>query len=285
MVHKSLELLGLCKLTQQKGLKTFEDDATGIWKVSQVTPKRAAEHSIAYYEANKSFIWTPKDREECIDLVNKAIEFNNGEFDPRKANVVNLEFGFDFEVEDEWSNYEFEYKGEILKGKLRLKGTIDFLESPIDGTIHIVDYKTSANRNVWPTKKLKDYEYLKNEDIQLRLYHYAITKALPQYENVLITIFFIRLGEAFTIAYEPEDIIKTKAMIRENFEKAVAITRPKLNRGFWCERLCAYGKNKQKGSDLTVCEFMKKEIYQIGIQAVTEKHSNGNFNYYSAPGA
>jgi len=283
-VHKSLQLLGLRKLAEQNKEKFFEDEVGSKWKIKDGTPEKTIKAAIDYYEPRYRFKWTDEDKEECLDLVRKAIEFNDGEFNPLTSNVVSVEKPFDIELSDRWAAYEFKYKDEVLKGNLRLKGTIDFLESPQMGVLHLVDYKTGGYLTVWPTKKVKDYDYFRNEDIQLRLYYLALSEILPEYKRILISIFYIRLGKAFTICFEPEDIIKTKEMIRENFEKVKNTIRPQLNKGFWCNKLCAYGMNKQPGSDLTICEFMKKEIYQIGIQKTTEKYSNGAFSTYKAPG-
>lgn len=90
--------------------------------------------------------WMPVDFKDCTNFVWMALDykvgFKQGIFDPRNRDIIAVEPHFDFELDEEWANYEFlNNKGEMTSGKLSLKGTIDLVTKVNDNTIEVIDWK------------------------------------------------------------------------------------------------------------------------------------------------
>ena len=78
-----------------------------------------------------------------MNLVWKALQYNDGQFDPRTRNVVASEPHFDLVIEEDWAKYDFELPdGEKISGNLAIKGTIDLVTETEDGIIEVIDWKT-----------------------------------------------------------------------------------------------------------------------------------------------
>ena len=93
--------------------------------------------------------------------------------------------------------------GEEFTGRLAIKGTIDLVTEVDDGVIEVVDWKTGQRKD-WATGEQKDYEKL-SKDPQLLLYYYAISKLFPQYEQAIMSIFYIRDGGPFSLCFDESD--------------------------------------------------------------------------------
>src|SRR6185503_10332408 len=120
-----------------------------------------------FFVENTDFEGSPSDYLDCQTWIKNILEFNDGDYDPRKRNIVQAEQFFDFELKRDWSKYKFSVGENNLEGHVRLRGTVDLItevsESP--KVWEIVDYKTGLRKN-WANDKLKDDSNLK-DDIQL----------------------------------------------------------------------------------------------------------------------
>ena len=145
IVHKVLELTALCKKAIQDGHKTFIDDIAGEIYTDHYTDDYLNEiikKVYQYYtQAFNHHEWKSKDLEDCINWTWKALQINNGLFDPRNMNVVAAEPHFDFEIEEDWAKYDYDLNGVKLSGYLSLKGTVDLVTDLGDGVYEIVDWK------------------------------------------------------------------------------------------------------------------------------------------------
>lgn len=98
------------------------------------------ELSFAYY-IGKRDDWKPVDKRDALNWTWMGLDYKNGEFDPRKREVVDTETHFDFEIDKPWARFEYiDSNGEPLVGNLRCKGTIDF-STRINGGLEIIDWK------------------------------------------------------------------------------------------------------------------------------------------------
>ncbi|MAJ03272.1 MAG: hypothetical protein CMH03_00685, partial [Marinovum sp.] len=119
-------------------------------------------------------------------------------------NVVDPEPHFDIPIEEDWAKYEYEMpNGEVIEGRLAIKGTIDLVTKIDDDTIEVIDWKT-GRRLDWATGQEKDYKKL-TTDAQLLLYNYAISKLYPDYKQAIMTIFFVKDGGPFSMCFDKED--------------------------------------------------------------------------------
>ena len=109
--------------------------------------------------------------------------------------------------------------GTKATGQLAIKGTIDLVTQIDDGVIEVIDWKTGQRKN-WATGEEKTYEKLL-EDPQLLLYNYAISRLYPDYEQAIMSIFFIRDGGPFSMCFDKSDLKKRYNQIQTNFKRLV----------------------------------------------------------------
>lgn len=305
--HKVLEITALAKKAAQEGKKTIVDEDLGKIDTANYDPEYLEELIQKTYDLYTSHSshhkWAPKDLKDCSKWVWKALQENDGMFDPRNRDVVDAEPHFDFEIEEEWAKYDYELgDGTKLSGNLSLKGTIDLIADVGDGVYEIIDWKT-GRRLDWATGEEKTQEKL-FKDPQLRMYHYAAKKLYPHVDSFLVTIYYINDGGPFTVHFQDKDLPKTLEMIQKKFEFIKETEKPTLKRSWKCSKLCHQGKSTFEGTDLlpiienrtgqvtkhgetmTKCEQTKYLINKHGIDWATENlmfpdHVIGK---YKAPG-
>lgn len=305
IVHKTLELLAV--VTKKK--KGFTDEETGIRVTPKIEVGKLSQEVYDYYTNLMSHHeWTDKDERECIRWVDKAITFNNGQFDPRNMKVIDAEPHFDFELDYDWAKYEYEYQGETLTGQLALKGTIDLITEVDDEVYEIIDWKTGRRLN-WATGEVKDYKALR-KDFQLRMYHLAAMNLYPNIENFIVTIYFMNDGGPFSLTFERSDIPETIDMIREQFENISKSDNPEVlyeinPRDSWkCRKFCSagmttfedtdilpivekrYGEITQYDKCMSKCEQVKYCIEHRGVDKVINNMTAAGhkIHKYHAPG-
>ena len=305
IVHKVLEILAVIKQGTQNQLDSIEDDILGQISTTEYSLENIIEKVYNHYSlGNSHHKWTPKDYKDCHAWVYKAIEFNNGMFDPRNRNILCPEQRFDFEIKKPWAKYSYNLDdGQVLEGNLGMKGTIDLITLVNDDTIEIIDWKT-GRRLDWATGEEKTQEKLE-QDPQLRIYHYAIKHLYPHIKHIIFSIYFINDGGPFTICFDDNDIGPTEDMLRQKFNTIKKAKRPKLHKSWLCSKLCHFGKTTfentciepiveyrdnqtcKKGSTMTKCEQIKHDIdlYGIDQSMVLYKHPNHAFGSYKAPGS
>lgn len=285
VVHKALECLAAYKLCLQNNTTSFIDDNLGIIYTKDCDPDNLIKISFNWHVENEEHDWDEiKDFRACKNWMYKALNFQNGTYDPRNRKVVMPEQKFDFTLDYEWAKYHYELPdGQILNGQLSIKGTIDLITEVRPGVLEMIDWKTGATMSDFATGKNKDYLSL-HTDPQLRLYHYAAHKLYPDIKDILITIYFIRAGGPFSLMLSKSDLPETEQMIKTQFNKVRNTTHPRLNPGpawskypnpyvasFKCHKLCAFSQPSEQDSKKSICQFMKEQIETIGIEAVTHK--------------
>ena len=304
IVHKVLEILAIIKKTQQDNVLTFQDDIIGLVDINKYDLNLIIEQVYNYYEKAEPYHkWTNKDLTDCKNWVNKAIQFNNGMFDPRNRNILCPEQHFDFEITKPWAKYSYSVDGKKLEGNLAMKGTIDLITLVNDTTIEIVDWKT-GRRLDWATGEEKTIEKLE-KDPQLRIYHYAIKHLYPHIQNIIFSIYFINDGGPYSICFHDSDLKDTEDMLRHKFEAIKSTKKPRLNKSWMCSKLCHFGKTTFEnthiapieeyrdgqvckiGQVMTKCEQIKHDLDLYGIDATMSMYKNQNhsFGSYKAPGS
>lgn len=304
ITHKVLEILAVIKKAQQDGLETIEDDVIGSISTSKYNLNTIIEKVYQHYsQQTPHHKWTVKDHKDCHAWVYKAIEFNNGMFDPRNRHILCPEQHFDFEINKPWAKYSYNIGNQTLTGNLALKGTIDLITLVNDDTIEIIDWKT-GRRLDWATGEEKTQEKLE-KDPQLRIYHYAIKHLYPHIKHIMFSIYFINDGGPFTICFHDSDLGETENMLRAKFEAIKSARKPRLNKSWMCSKLCHFGKTTFEntniepiveyrdgqvcsiGQTMTKCEQIKHDLDLYGIDTTMElyKHPKHTFGSYKAPGS
>ncbi len=285
VVHKNLELLARYKLALQAKKKTFVDDNFGKIKASQVSIEYFNELSHAYYEESFPGIMPKDSKDICYDWTIKALERLDGQMDPRNQHIFAVEEFFEVEVPHEWAKYSYELNGKKIEGQLGLKGTVDLVIVEDDVYLHVMDYKTGRRFN-WATEEIKTYELLQ-EDKQLLLYYYALRLKYPE-KKFYVSIYYINdhkidgemvEGGLFTFVFDDSDFIKAEQMIKKKFEAIRDNRKPRLlspTCSNWkCKSLCRYSQILPEFStEMPACLFIKQEIEQHGIEAVTSRYAN-----------
>jgi hypothetical protein len=304
IMHKVLEILAIIKKSQQDGLDyVVDEEILGKININDYNLNTIIEKVYKHYsKANSQHVWAVKDYKECYNWVYKAIQFNNGMFDPRNCNILQPEQRFDLVIEKPWSKYEYNINGTKIDGYLGLKGTIDLITKIDDETVEVVDYK-SGKRLDWATGQEKTQEKLEN-DPQLRIYHYAVKKLYPNIKTVIFTIYFVNDGGPFSMVFHDSDLKETENMLRKKFEIIKKTTKPRLNRTWMCNKLCHFGKTTFENSHIpalveyrdnqittkncimTKCEQIKHDIDIKGIDAVVDEYTFPGYTVsaYKAPG-
>lgn len=305
IVHKVLEILAMIKQGQQNNLEYINDtEFLGKININNYNLNTIIEKVYKHYsEANSHHKWTIKDYKDCHSWVYKAIEFNNGMFDPRNRDILCPEQHFDITINKPWASYSYKTSEGKLEGYLALKGTIDLITKVNDNTIEIIDWKT-GKRLDWATGQEKTQEKLE-KDPQLRIYHYAISHLYPDIDHIIFSIYFINDGGPFSICFDKSDIPETEEMLRKKFEIVKNTKKPRLNKSWMCSKLCHFGKttfentsippmieyrdNQQTSIGYTMCkcEQIKHDIELHGMDAVVNLYKNPghSFGKYKAPGS
>lgn len=296
IVHKTLECLAQCKQRLQYGEQSgmrIEDTELGTIKFTKTKLNSnkfvsdLLKQSYEYYTThdkinNYDF---NEDYEFCRNMVDVCLNFNDGQFDPRKTRIIAPEKSFDLEIDEPWA--KFEHNGKMVN--LRIKGTMDLITEASPDTLEYVDYKTGKRIN-WATGEEKTYEKLQ-DDIQLLLYYYAIRKLYPQYDHVIMTIFFLRAGGPFSLCYDKHDEDKFLEKLKNKFLEIKASQSPnprsQERTDFRCYRLCHYYKTNWEGTNQPICNYVENQIKTYGIENAIKNCSKPGFSldYYSAPGS
>lgn len=304
IVHKVLEILAVIKQSEQNNQQFCEDDILGKIDTKQYNIEAITKDIYDYYSSKfHHHKWSEKDLRDCKLWVEKAISYNNGMFDPRNRDILCPEQHFDIVIDKPWAQYKYNTSQGILEGTLAIKGTIDLITKVNDNTIEIVDWKTGRRLN-WATGQEKTQEKLE-DDPQLRIYHYAVQKLYPDIDHVMVTIFFINDGGAFSVHFDKRDLPKTESMLRDKFDIIKKTRKPRLNKTWMCNKLCHYGKTTfenskvlpiieyrdnqtcQKDTFMTKCEQVRHDIELKGIDAVVDEYTVPGYTVgkYKAPGS
>ena len=299
IVHKVMECLASCKKMMQDKPKAkslnITDDALG--KIN-FTPnslytktfvEKLLKKSYEYYTSNCTHTYMQKDMAFCKDLVKIALEYNDGQFDPRNRKIVAAEPQFDVPIMEDWAKYKYTlHDGTKVDGRLAIKGTIDLVTEVDDGVIEVIDWKTGKRLN-WATGEEKTYEKL-CVDPQLLLYNYAITHLFPEYEQSIMSIFYIKDGGPFSMCFDKSDQANFLSMLEKRFKQIKRNDFPKPisqeRSNFKCTKLCHFYKNNWPGTNISICKYVEDNLKAFGYEETIAKCTREGFNigYYEAPG-
>ena len=265
MAHKVMEILASLKKFQQdnsrKKYLAIEDDKCGkirIKKEELYTDEFVddmTELAIKKYAEGSKHKFYRGDRKIVRETVQTFLTHSDGLFDPRKRNIYHPEAQFDIPIEEDWAKFEYQINGETVKGQLAIKGTIDLTTLVDEDTIEVVDWKT-GRRMDWATGEVKDYEKLE-DDAQLLLYFYAISKVYPQFKYRIMSIFFYKDKEGkvdptpFSICLDKSDEARFLEKLKKRFQEIQQNISPKpidhTRTNFKCKYLCHFCKNNFEG--------------------------------------
>lgn len=298
ILHKVMEILAALKLDSQNhdkpklsaSDKAFGDNPLEIdrdYLLSSSLAMGILDKVFAYYTGKSQYGYTQKDYNDIADWMLTIISHKKGMFDPRKRTIYATEKGFDIPVEKAWAQISLP---DNTKANLAIKGTIDLITQVDDNTLEIIDWKT-GKRYDWAKGEEKTYEKL-CKDQQLMLYYWAAKKLFPQFETILVTIYFINDGGPFTIVFDEKTLSEIEKKFESAFKRIKSNNMPKLvsytQSSFKCTKLCDYYKNahpeSKKGEN--ICKFIHNELKRIGMDATTKRYTSKEHDVgkYQSPG-
>jgi hypothetical protein len=283
IVHGVLECLALEKLAIQNGENEFVQEQLGVTPAGNFDYESYLRCIYPILSAENPGIFERDKFDECLELIKKALTFSKGTFNPINCDVWAVEYPFDIELKDKWAQFDYDTPHGKLIGGLKLKGTSDLLIREDETTLHCIDYKTSKSLQDWGSGKIKTEKNL-YDDPQLKFYYYALSKCFPQIENILITIYFIRLDTPFTLIFEKSTHLKEiERWIRAEFEELKTIERPKFIidsadryiKNQWGKltdkcKYCPHYNNLESGTSQSVCSFFKQKLSVDGYDKTME---------------
>lgn len=299
IVHKVMECLAHCKKAIQDNPKkknlSINEDALGDIKFTtkslgtKTFVAKILKMSYEYYVENCVHNYTSADFAFCKKLVDTALSYNDGQFDPRNRKIVAAEPQFDIPIMEDWAKYKYTlHDGTKVDGRLAIKGTIDLVTEVDDGIIEVIDWKTGRRLN-WATGEEKTYEKL-CVDPQLLLYNYAITHLFPEYEQSIMSIYYIKDGGPFSMCFDKSDQKNFLSMLEKRFKQIKRNDFPKpisQNRShFKCTKLCHFHKNNWPGTNTPICQHVEDNLKSFGYDETVSNCTREGFNigYYEAPG-
>lgn len=269
-VHRVMEWLALIKLGQQNNEAELET-SKGTISFDDYNIEKLEKMAVASFP-----YFTGQHLADVSRCVKNALAYADGEYDPRNREIVAPERRVKIEINEDWAVKE---NGE----KYFLSGIIDLVTKTENG-YEIVDWKTGQLKD-WNTGKIKTYQDFYH-DPQLRFYHYAATQIYGLEHEFKITIFFVKENKSFTIPFDPDDLGKTRYMLKDRFLEIKATQVPKLNRTWKCTKFCDFGKRTAAGtnfppmlqqaaggiakigSPMTICDCSIHHINLYGIDYV-----------------
>ena len=304
MVHKVMEVLaGLKKYHQDSPrarILRVDDDAIGKFKCPRTElntdelVNKLIDLSIDSYAEKSPHVFSKKDRQEIAKTAWCFLTHGDGQFDPRKRNIHFPEPHFDIPIEEDWAKFDYEVDGKVVQGQLAIKGTIDLVTLINEDTIEVVDWKT-GRRMDWATGEVKDYNKLEN-DPQLLLYYYAISKLYPEFPNRIMSIFFYKDKDGnpdpspFSICFSKEDESRFLEMLKNRVTEIRENVNPKPldpSRKHWkCTALCHFCKNDWPETNISMCEYIENHVNQHGMEKTIKDCTRKGFDigFYEAPG-
>lgn len=271
--HKAMELLNKQQLAIQKKEKTFSEGDDGIvFKVNKMTPKIALDWAYNYYSKKyHEFEWTPKVYKEMEGWLYYTLE---SDYAPSKLNILAAEHFFEYEIKEPWAYYEYPVQGNIIKGHLKVRGTLDLLIKHNDEYLEYQDYKTGRYLYDWNKGREKTTEELKH-DPQLLLYYYSLKREFPMYPHLGMTLFYLKGGPC-AVQFGREEYDRARDLIKTNFLKIKNVARPAWifeddSKNRQCT-YCAFNKTFDKTTGKSLCKKYRDEVVTLGMNKVVDKY-------------
>jgi len=276
--HAVAEALALIKLSIQNDSPVIEmQELGGIWNIPDDFNDKASIHienltkEIYNYYTTKIMAdkqWDKKDYKTICKYVNSALNDYNGEYNPLQMDIIASEARFDINLE----NTEHPFV---------IRGVIDLIYQGLEkDTIHVLDWK-SGSRKDFVTQKVKEYEDFL-EDIQLCIYHWAVSSLFPEYEHIEVTIFYLKDGGPFTVFFDRSDLDKTEKRLYNRYDEIQKLKIPRLNKSWRCEKFCPFSKNffpepltefrhgkfTKAGKPMSMCQEIEYVVKENGMEWV-----------------
>jgi hypothetical protein len=285
MTHKGWELYGRAQLARQNGERTFIEPETGREVViDDLTVESAIAHAAPLYPGG--------DAADAAELLYKLLTDNHGEWHPGNHTIIAPELFFDQELPGEWAEYEFPDPrgGPPIRGRLRIRGTMDLLVSMPSGLTVYADLKTGRPYWSWAKGREKTFDDLMADE-QLLLYYRALRTLRPGDEPMMCIIYVRPGGGVSYLPYGEEQERLAIDLLRQTFDEIRQCQKPKRRMdepggGPWKQpcSFCHFSKAKAPTGQ-SLCDYYHGELLSLGMERCTAKHARGEpWLHYSEGG-
>lgn len=256
--HSILETLAKIKLAQQNKEELIKTEIGEVnsnnFNVSSIIDKTYDLYSNK--ESLKHLDWKPENLTDIRKYILTVMTQNKGMYNPLNRKIVSTEQYIKLEIKEDWS---------VLPDgtNFSITGFIDLVTDEGNDTFEITDYKTGSLTDFHTGQKITAKSL--NDNIQVRMYHYALSNMYGCEKNYLITMYFLKFASPITISLSCNDLDKTLNMLKDRFLKIKNTKIPKLSRSFKCRRFCDYGKNAfQHPTLVTPTQFIDNQVSNVG---------------------
>ena len=109
IAHKVLEIMAGISIAKKANKRIFHDDIAGRIKINHYDIAALTKQIYDYFSTNSThLVWKNSDYTDCLTSVTRVLEYNNGQFDPRKRDIIEPEMPFDFEIQEhlQWEYHQ-----------------------------------------------------------------------------------------------------------------------------------------------------------------------------------
>ena len=149
---------------------------------------------------------------------------------------------------------------------VRIGGIIDRVDELDENSIEIIDYKSGGREKLFSSKRKKQNETDLINDVQAEMYFLACDYLYPEYDNILVTIFYLIDGGMVSIPFSKNDLPRIIKRVSDKTKEIEENEDPQKHVGWWCKKMCEYGKNG-------LCRSAWKDKEKYGINFVRNKYS------------
>lgn len=255
IVHQVFEWMSLLK-------KRGKINVDPMWLLNRAWDKHISENKHIEIKRTTSR-GEAADFKKCRIAIEHILDDNY--YNPYRLKIIDAEKRFEIEIPgNEWEVVN--ENGD--KGQFTVRGFIDLVHEIDENTIEIIDWKTGKRVDFYTRKEKDLYQLMK--DIQPRIYHLASSELYKQYQNVLLTFYYIEDGGPITISLGLEDLAATLAAIWQFLQRirhGSLITR---NRRWQC-KMCAFERSG-------ICQKVWSDLHTMGGEYVENKYSELTFD-------
>ena len=90
----------------------------------------------------------------------------------------------------------------------------------------------------------------------------------PDIDQFIMTIYFIKDGGPYTLAFTRDDIEETKEMLRKRFESIRDSKVPQLKKSWKCTKICHFGKNDHPSGIINPETGIKSKIKNVNSKLI-----------------
>lgn len=155
----------------------------------------------------------------------------------------------------------------------KIIGKIDRVQKRKDGGIEVFDLKTGRQQKFHPDAKNKLKVADLWDDIQMQIYGYAVRELYPDAKSYWATLYYPSGDGALTIEVGKIPVEQIKDRIISYVREVRNNNNPKLNKGWWCNKICSYGRDGTCPGVYNDIQVMGKDLVEFTYKETKERRN------------